>query len=197
MATTETKAPGHTRRAVVAGLDSIMETETNTTSATFDASAFDSNPYATNTREELESALTRATERIGTLEDENRALRFSQIDGDDARLSDFWEKARRIAEHAGFCSEYDKIAIAMGGPARMLHWSGVVNVSVTVTVPVPVSGTATPDEIENHTMDYSVDDYDAFDALTDAIESMTRHDIDSHEMDAYSLEVTETEPANN
>jgi hypothetical protein len=46
----------------------------------------ETNPYATNTREELESALTRATERIGTLEDENRTLRFSQIEGDDVPL---------------------------------------------------------------------------------------------------------------
>ena len=198
MATTETKTPGHTRRAVVAGLDSIMETETNTTAPAFDASAFESapaNPYATNTREELESALTRATERITALEDEARGLRYSQIDGDDSRLTDFWEKARRVAEHAGFCTEFDRIAMALGGPARMLDWSGVVNVAVTVTVPVPVGGTATPEEVENHTMDYSVDDYDVFDAFVSAVENMTRHDMDSHEMDSYSLEVTETEPA--
>lgn len=195
MATTETKTPGHTRRAVVAGLDSTMETETNNTPGAFDSSAFDSNPYATNTREELESALTRATERIGTLEDECRTLRFAPIEGSDARLSDFWEKARRVAEHAGFCTEYDKIAVALGGPARMLNWSGVVNVAVTVTVPVPVGGTATPEEIENHTMEYNVDDYDVWDAFTDAIENMTRHDIDDHAVDIYSLEVTETEVA--
>ena len=175
-----------------------METETNTTAPAFDASAFESapaNPYATNTREELESALTRATERIGTLEDECRNLRYSQIEGSDTRLTDFWEKARRIAEHAGFCTEYDKIAIALGGPARMLDWSGVVNVTVTVTVPVPVGGTATPEEIENHAMDYSVDDYDVFDSFVSAVENMTRHDIDDHNMDNYSLEVTDTEPA--
>jgi len=188
MATTETKAPGDTRRAVVAGLDSTMETETNTTETT--------TGYALHSRSELEAALTRATERIGTLEDENRTLRFSPIDGDDVRLSDFWEKARRIAEHAGFCAEYDKIAVALGGPARMLDWSGVVNVAVTVTVPVPVGGTATPEEIENHTMDYSVDDYEVWDAVENAIGDMTRHDMDDHSMDIYSLEVTDTEVAN-
>ena len=174
-----------------------METETNTTAPAFDASAFESapaNPYATNTREELESALTRATERIGTLEDECRDLRYSQIEGDDHRLTDFWEKARRIAEHAGFCTEYDKIATALGGPARRLDWSGVVNVTVTVTVPVPVGGTATPEEVENHTMDYEVDEWYVLDALREMVPNMSQYDLD-HEEDRYSLEVTETEPA--
>jgi len=208
MAKIETKAPAHRRRATFAGLDNTMDNETNTTPALdptafglVDPTAFDlepantANPYATNTREELESALTRATERIGTLEDENRTLRFSQIDGDDSRLTDFWEKARRIAQHAGFCTEYDKIAMALGGPARMLDWSGVVNVAVTVTVPVPVGGTGTPEEIENHTMEYNVDDYDVWDAVESAIGGMTRHDIDDHTVDIYSLEVTDTEVA--
>lgn len=203
MTATETKAPAPAGARSMPESENTMETETNTntTAPAFDASAFDSapantpNPYATNTREELESALTRATERIGTLEDECRVLRYSQIEGSDSRLSDFWDKARRIAEHAGFCTEYDKIAMALGGPARMLDWSGVVNVQVTVTVPVPVGGTATPEEVENHTMDYSVDEYEVWDALTDAMDSMTRHDINDHEMDTYSLEVTDTQPA--
>jgi hypothetical protein len=180
MARIETKAPAPAGARVLPESETIMETETNT--------------YATNTREELESALTRATERIGTLEDENRTLRFSQIEGSDTRLSDFWEKARRIAEHAGFCTEYDKIAIALGGPARQLDWSGVVNVSVTVTVPVPVGGTATPEEVENHTMEYEVDDWNVLDALRDAVGNMSQYDLDSEE-DRYSLEVTDTEPA--
>jgi hypothetical protein len=181
MARIETKAPAPAGARVLPESETIMETETN--------------PYATNTREELESALTRATERIGTLEDENRTLRFSQIEGDDSRLSDFWEKARRIAQHAGFCAEYDKMAVALGGPARMLDWSGVVSVAVTVTVPVPVGGTATPEEIENHTMEYGVDDFEVWDAVESAIENMTRHDMDDHTVDTYSLEVTDTEVA--
>jgi hypothetical protein len=167
--------------------EDAMETETETTET--------ATGYALHSRSELEAALTRATERIGTLEDEARKLRFDQIEGSDSRLTEFWEKARRIAETAGFCTEYDRIAMALGGPARMLDWSGVVNVAVTVTVPVPVGGTATPEEVENHTMDYSVDDYDVWEAVEGAISNMTRHDITDHEMDTYSLEVTDTMPA--
>ena len=194
MARIETKAPAPAGARLAPESETIMETETHTTPA-FDATAFDSAPergmFDEYSRDALEHMLKNRQERVVALEDENRALRFSQIDGDDARLTDFWEKARRIAEHAGFCTEYDKIAVALGGPARMLDWSGTVDVTVTITVPVRVGGTATPDEVENHTMDYEVDEWDVHEALKDRMETLTRYDLD-HETDTYSLEVTET-----
>ena len=201
MATIETKAPGTRRGATVAGLENTMETENNTPAPAFDATAFEGpreerGLFDEYSREALESMLTARQSRVADLENENRTLRFSQIDGDDSRLTDFWDKARRIAEHAGFCTEYDKIAVALGGPARMLDWSGTVDVTVTVTVPVRVGGTATPEEVENHTMDYEVDEWDVHEALKDRMETLTRYDLD-HETDTYSLEVTETEPASN
>lgn len=164
-----------------------MDSNTETTATT-------SNPYATNTREELESALTRATERIGTLEDEARRLRFEQItDGSDHRLTEFWAKAQRVAETAGFCSEFDRIAEELGGPARRLSWSGTATYRVTVSIPVPVYGVATPDEVESHTMDYDTDTYDILSALKDAVESMTTYDIDEYDS-MNEVEVTDTEP---
>ena len=201
MARIETEAPAPAGARVLPESENTMETENNTTATAFDPTAFDSAPaergmFDEYSREALESMLTARQARVAELENENRTLRFSQIDGDDSRLSDFWDKARRIAEHAGFCTEYDKIAVALGGPARMLDWSGTVDVTVTVTVPVRVGGTATPEEIENHTMDYEVDDWDVHEALKDRMETLTRYDLDS-ETDTYSLEVTETEPASN
>jgi hypothetical protein len=189
MATTETKTPGDTRRAVVAGLGNIMETETTTTETTTTESGFES--YS---RQAVESLLVTKTERVAELVAENDRLRFSQIEGGDHRLTDFWEKARRIAENAGFCTEYDKIAVALGGPARMLDWSGLVNVTVTMTVTVPVGGTATPEEVENHTMDYEADSWNVLDALKQAVNDASEYDLD-YETDTYSLEVTDTEPA--
>lgn len=180
MATIETKAPGDTRSATVAE-GKIMETENN---------------YSHHSREELESALTRATERLETLEDENRILRFAQLSGGDSRLTDFWDKAHELANEVGFCTEYDKLAEALGGPARMLEWSGAVGVTVTLSFLVAVGGTATPNEVENHTMDYEADDYDIFEALKEHIENMSRWELD-HDVDASSLEVTHTEPAGN
>lgn len=161
-----------------------MDSNTETTTST----------YATNTREELESALTRATERIATLEDEARRLRFEQItDGSDHRLTEFWAKAQQVAIDAGFCSEFDRISESLGGPARRLSWSGTAVYRVTVAIPVPVYGVATPDEVESHTMEYEADRYDILSALKDAVESMSTYDIDDYS-DADEVEVTDTEP---
>ena len=165
-----------------------MNTETETTVTTTT-----SNPYATNTREELESALARATERIGTLEDEARKLRFDQIEGNDTRLTEFWEKAQRISESAGFCSEFDRIAEALGGPSRQLSWNGSTTVMVTVPVIVPVYGVATPQEIQNHTMTYDIDNYDIIASLKDQVDNMSTYDIDDW-TDREEVEVTDTEP---
>lgn len=152
-----------------------------------------SNDYSTFSREDLESALARSAERIGALEDEARRLRFEQIDGSDNRLTEFWTKAQRVAEGAGFCSEFDRIAEALGGPSRQLSWSGSTTVMVTVPVSVPIYGVATPDEVQNHTMTYDIDNYDILSALKEQVDSMGTYDIDQWH-DREEVEVTDTEP---
>jgi len=146
--------------------ETIMEdnTTTETTAPAYEMSggpagvAQPENAYGHLTREELEGALSRATERITTLSEQASALRSEQVEGSDARLTEFWSKAERVASHAGFCSEYDRMADAMGGPARMLEWEGYTSVTLELTFTVPVSGVATPAEIDEHTMTYDLDD---------------------------------------
>jgi len=82
-----------------------------------------------------------ALARVAEVEAENTRLRTEQItDGDDPRLVDFWEKAGRIADHANFCEEYDRLAEALNGTPREREW--VVNMDVSVSVRVSRTVTA-------------------------------------------------------
>lgn len=81
---------------------------------------------------ELEQARAQVAER----EREIERLRTAQItDGSDPRLIDFWEKAGRIADHADFCQEYDRLAEAMNGTPRCRDWEVEAEVTVTVCPP--------------------------------------------------------------
>lgn len=83
---------------------------------------------------ELELARAQVAER----EREIERLRTAQItDGSDPRLIDFWEKAGRIADHADFCQEYDRLAEAMNGTPRCRDWEVEAEVTVTVCPPPP------------------------------------------------------------
>jgi len=64
---------------------------------------------------------------------------------------------------------------------------------VTVPVIVPVYGVATPQEIQNHTMTYDIDNYDIVSALKDQVDNMSTYDIDDW-TDREEVEVTDTEP---
>lgn len=87
---------------------------------------------------ELDTARAEIAERDRTI----LRLRTEQItDGSDQRLADFWDKAGRIADHADFCEEYDRLAEAMNGTPRERDWE--VNAEVTVTVCLTYSTTAT------------------------------------------------------
>lgn len=186
MASTETKAPAPRRRAVDAGLDSTMETINDTTPTDTHTSAGDL--FSDYSREAIIEMLTRAQARIATLS--------AQVEGSDPRLETFWADAKRIADHAGFCTEFDRIAQALGGPVRQLDWSGVVEVEITLTVAVPVGGTASPEEVENHTMDYEADTYNIIEALQEKVREMTWRELESegYEVREHTLEVTDTEP---
>lgn len=71
---------------------------------------------------------------ISELRGEIDRLRYTQIMGDDHRLTDFWEKAQELADRAGHCSVYDEIAEALGGPAREREYDVTVTYSATYTV---------------------------------------------------------------
>jgi len=60
--------------------------------------------------------------------------RYTQIMGDDHRLTEFWEKAQELADRAGHCSVYDEIAEALGGPAREREYDVTFTYSTTYTV---------------------------------------------------------------
>lgn len=89
--------------------------------------------------------LAEAREQVAAREREIERLRTEQItDGSDPRLIDFWDKAGRIADHADFCQEYDRLAEAMNGTPRYRDWE--VEAEVTVTVRVTYSTSATTEE---------------------------------------------------
>jgi len=142
----------------------------------------------------LETVVDRAGARIAELEQANRDLRNADIEGDDPRLASFWDKAQRIAEHAGFCAEFDRIADALGGPTRRMEWSGTTTVTATVTLSVPVFGIASRDDLDTGDLEYEIDRYAVLQALQDRAPDMMAYDIDEFE-DQGETEVTHSEPA--
>ncbi len=206
MASTETKAPAPAGARAMPETDNTMDdnTTTETTAPAYEMSQGPAgveqpaNPYGHLTREELEGALSRATERMTILSERVTALRDEQLEGGDARLTEFWSKAERVASHAGFCSEYDRMADALGGPARMLEWEGATSVTLSLTFTVPVGGVATPAEIDEHTMSYDMDDdtvlEHAKEYLSDARSWYVSNDWTTDDSD---LEVHRTERVSN
>jgi hypothetical protein len=93
------------------------------------------------------------------------------IEPKDPRVAHIWRKAARIATGAGFCTEYDRIADALGLPEVEFDYSGYVSVRVSAYVSVPVSGTATRQEIADGEVDWSIDNDDIVSELDgDSIE---------------------------
>jgi hypothetical protein len=82
------------------------------------------------------------------------------IDPKDPRVAHIWRKASRIATSAGFCTEYDRIADALGLPEIEFDYEGSVSVRVSAYVTVPVSGTATRSEIADGEVDWSISNDD-------------------------------------
>ena len=82
------------------------------------------------------------------------------IEPKDPRVAHIWRKAARIATGAGFCTEYDRIADALGLPEVEFDYDGSVSVRVSAYVTVPVSGTATRQEIADGEVDWSISNDD-------------------------------------
>ena len=148
--------------------------------------------YSHLTREELEGALIRATAHLTTARADLVTANSAIDDGSDPRLIPFWEKARRISTHAGFCSEYDKIASALGGPQRRLAWDGVANVTATISLQIPISGIDTYSDVQDGEVTYEIDAGDVAEALSQM--SWSRYDVDDWS-DDMTPEIHHTEDA--
>jgi hypothetical protein len=122
-------------------------------------------------------------------QDRDRALASvaggEDIHPSDPRVAHIWRKASRMATSAGFCSEYDKIADALGLPEVEFDFSGYVSVRVSAYVSVPVSGTATRREIADGEADWSISNSDILDEMdSDSIE----WEVDEVEIEANDNE---------
>lgn len=88
-------------------------------------------------RQELAAAQHTIAERDEAIAARNsiiEQLRTEQIiDGGDYRLTEFWERAGRIADHADFCQEYDRMAEAMNGPRRERDYDVTLRITVEWT----------------------------------------------------------------
>jgi hypothetical protein len=121
---------------------------------------------------QVERALLREKEAEASAERAWASVNGSpDIEPKDPRVAHIWRKAARIATGAGFCTEYDRIADALGLPEVEFDYSGYVSVRVTAYVSVPVSGTATRQEIADGEVDWSIDNDDIVSELDgDSIE---------------------------
>ena len=129
----------------------------------------------------------RAEERTTRAEAEKAEALASVAGGDnihpeDPRVLHIWEKAHRIASGAGFCSEYDRIAEALGVPDLEQEYEGYAEVHFSGTVSVPISGRATRREIADGEVHADLD-------RSDIIEAIDTYDVD------FSIETIEIEPS--
>jgi hypothetical protein len=89
----------------------------------------------------------------------------------DPRVAHIWRKASRLATSNGYCTEYDKLAEALGLPEVEFDYSGYVSVRVSAYVSVPVSGTATRRDIADGDVEWSIDNSDILNEMdSDSIE---------------------------
>jgi hypothetical protein len=135
--------------------------------------------------ERATAQVERALERAKQAEEEkNRAWNSvhgsPDIDPRDPRVAHIWRKASRIATSAGFCTEYDRIADALGLPEVEFDYYGTVSVRMSAYVSVPVSGTATRAQIADSEVDWEIDN----DAI---LENLSSHAIE-WEVDEVEIE---------
>ena len=135
--------------------------------------------------ERATAQVERAIERAKQAEEEkhrawNSVHGSPDIDPRDPRVAHIWRKASRIATSAGFCTEYDRIADALGLPEVEFDYYGTVSVRMSAYVSVPVSGTATRAQIADSEVDWEIDN----DAI---LENLSSHAIE-WEVDEVEIE---------
>jgi len=167
MTITETHSPTSSEPAGVAGLEVAPP------------------PLATvaGTAEELVTAQRRVIElsaRVLELESALTASRTEQItDGADPRLERFWDKAGRIADHADYCDEYDRMAEAMNGPRREREYEVTIDVSLDVRFTRTVTAIS-----EDAARDYATDDL----TMSEIEEAVSNGDAYNWRVDSASAE---------
>jgi hypothetical protein len=88
--------------------------------------------------------------RIVALTNALHSAETEQItDGADPRLTTFWDRAGRIADHADYCEEYDRMAEALNGPRRSREYEVTLEVSVNVRIYLTTSGEGNEDAIDH------------------------------------------------
>lgn len=143
--------------------------------------------------EDMKRQVTRAEERATRAEgraqqaESDKARALASVEGGpnihphDPRVQHIWIEAARIATRHQFCSEFDKIAEALGLPEIEMDYSGTAGVSITAYVNIPISGTATRRQIADGEVDPEID--------TDAIlENLDRGSI------SWDIDEIEVEP---
>lgn len=123
--------------------------------------------------ETLATELAAANNRVETFRNQAQA----QItDGSDYRLAEFWERAMANAEEEGYCSEYDRMAEALGGPRRPVE----TEVEVTVTL----SFRTTVNAREDDDLDEEFDEEAVIEHLYSASRSDIRYALNEHSVQA-------------
>lgn len=122
--------------------------------------------------EQAEAKAERAQEMISDYRgraqqaESDKARALASVEGhadihpEDPRVLHIWKKAHRIASSEGFCTEYDKIADALGIPDIEQEYSGEVTVVFNGTVTIPVSGFASRADIANGDIEPDIDTSD-------------------------------------
>jgi len=131
--------------------------------------------YLTSERDTLAVRIEHLENERDSLARERDQYRYNQVGADDPRLGDLWETAYRYAANAGFCSEFERIADALGVPPQSLDWTGTAWVDVTVRVAVPAHGNAPRHDVTSGDVDYEPDTYDVADHLNEL--TITHHEI--------------------
>ncbi len=132
-------------------------------------------------REELAAAQRALAEKDEAIVARNRTieqLRTEQItDGGDYRLTEFWERAGRIADNADFCQEYDRMAEAMNGPRRERDYD--------VTLRITVEWTTTRRAVDGDAAgDFALQDFD----VTEIAEEASMGTLTVIESEVYETE---------
>ena len=122
--------------------------------------------------EQKAEAMSNAEKTIREQGEQIRTLNNAQIEGNDFRLRDFWEKAGELAESAGYCEQYDHLAEQLGGPRRTVNYDVTHRLTVTLNVYTSSYQTASTNASSSDFDDWqNVDGYDLDEAINRAIEN--------------------------
>lgn len=92
----------------------------------------------------------------------------------EAIMKEMMERAAEIAEQEGFCSEYDRLADALGYEGRERDWTVYVDVSMTVPVSVRATSSDTAREVTESEVDDAIRDYLHSNSCTWSVDTVER-----------------------